>query len=359
MAFGMFPKDQEQLRLLPGATSGLVEFTVPKTAGKMFLRIVAVGSGSEPLGGAAPAIQLRAGSGVIATVPAKPAEDVPIHDENEAVAKASWTRESNDVFKVSIAISKKAERKWRLRITNEDVEELGFVWVTSTDEAETLQPRISPAERRRSFGTQALFNKPLPVITVVVANIGPGALRITDPPDTDLGGGFSLMARPNKIDPNHADSLVFKAEPVTPGTPEDELSTQYVIGTASDSTADERTITLSRRGTSPPPPVNPKPAKDRKDNKDSKDQEIEKGPGVPPEYTGVAGPVDVDSLFGAGEESMASQRVQMKKTFTALAHFIPPELRPDMSATPLAREAEPEAGPDDAGEAEDRQREGG
>ncbi|MEU9117995.1 hypothetical protein AB0D04_41310 [Streptomyces sp. NPDC048483] len=358
MAFGIFPKDQEQLRLPPGATTGLVEFTVPKTAGKMFLRIVAVGSGSEPLGGAAPTIQLRAGSGVIATVPAEPAERVSIHDENaEAVAGASWIREANDVFKVSIVISKKSERKWRLRITNNDPEELGFVWVTSTDEAETLQPRISPAGEQRSFGTKAVFNEPLPVITVVVANIGTGALGITDPPDTDIGGGFTLMARPNRIQPNHADSLVFKAQPVTPGRPEDELRTQYVIGTASDSTAAERTITLSRLGVSPPPPLSHKPTKDRKDNKDSKEDVIDKGHGAPPEYIGVAGPVDVDSLFGAGEESMTRQLVELEEKFATLAHFIPPELRPDLSANLLARETEPVAGPG-ADEAEGRQREG-
>jgi hypothetical protein len=355
----MFPKDQEQFRLPPGATSGLVEFTVPKTAAKMFLRIAAVGNGTEPLGGAAPTIQLRAGSGIIATVPAEPAEAVSIRDENEAVAKASWIRETNDVFKVSIGISKKAERKWRLRITNEDFEELGYVWVTSTDEAETLQPRISLAGRQRSFGTEAVFNKPLPVITVVVANIGTGALRITDPPDTDIGGGFSLMARPNKIQPNHVDSLVFKAQPVAPGTPEDDLGTQYVIGTASDSTADERTITLFRQGffpPPPPPPTNPKPSKDTKDRKDSKDDEIEK-PHSPPEYTGVAGRVDVDSLFGVGEESVIRQLVELDKKFATLAHFIPPELRPDLSASLLAQETEPVA-ESGAGEAEGGQPEG-
>ncbi|MFE1292441.1 hypothetical protein [Streptomyces sp. NPDC058751] len=358
MAFGMFPKDQEQLRLPPGATTGLVEFTVPQTAGTMFLRIVAVGSGSEPLGGAAPTIQLRAGAGVIATVPAEPAARVPIHDENaETVAGASWVREANDVFKVSIVISKKAERKWRLRITNEDPEELGFVWVTSTEEAETLQPRISPAGGQRSFVTKAVFDKPLPVITVVVANIGTGELKITDPPDKDIGGGFTLLARPNRIQANHSDSLAFKAQPVAFGTPENKLRTQFVIGSASDSTVAERTITLSRVGVSPPPPENPKPSKDTKDRKDDKDGTIEKGPGSPPEYTGVAGPVDVDSLFGVGEESMARQIVELEKTFATLAHFIPPEQRPDMSANLLARETETPTGPG-ADEVEDRPQEG-
>ncbi|MFF8407574.1 hypothetical protein ACF06P_38820 [Streptomyces sp. NPDC015684] len=358
MAFGMFPKDQEQLRLPPGATTGLVEFTVPKTAGKMFLRILAVGSGTEALGGAPPTIQLRAGSGIIVTVPEEPAERVSIRDENaETVAAASWIREANDVFKVSVIISKKAERTWRLRITNDDPEEQGFVWVTSTDEAETLQPRISPAGKQRSFGTRAVYNEPLPAITVIVANIGTGDLRITDPPDTDLGGGFTLKARPNRIQPNHADSLIFKAQPVAFGTPEEELRTEYVIGAASDSTADERTITLSRVGfpKPSPPPENPKPHKDRKDTKDAKDDEIEKGHGAPPEYTGVVGPVDVDSLFGVGEESMTRQIVNLEKTFATLAHFIPPKLRPDLSANLLAREREDEAGRSASG-ADDGQR---
>ncbi|MET9116053.1 hypothetical protein ABZX38_17895 [Streptomyces longwoodensis] len=149
---------------------------------------------------------------------------------------------------------------------------------------------------------------------------------------------------------------MFKAQPVAFGTPEEELRTDYVIGTASDSTADERTITLSRAGFPKPPPENPKPHKDTKDTKDTKDDEIEKGHGAPPEYTGVAGPVDVDSLFGVGEESMTRQIVNLEKTFATLAHFIPPKLRPDLSANLLARERENEAGPSASG-ADDDQRE--
>jgi hypothetical protein len=340
MAFGMFPQDGDQLVLASGETSRLISFTVPPTADSMFLRLIAVGPGCEPFGGAPPIIELRAGTGLIAAVPAAP-EEVVIRDElDQDVATARWTREPNDVFKVEITILESADRTWRVRITNDDPQQLGFVWVTSSAEANTRQPRVSLDRRRFVQGvgeSQSTF-------TVEVANIGPGELKFSDTADTDIGGGFTLKRVPPRTAPNRCGTLEFSASRVQSS---EDIVISYVIGSnlGDDTEREKGTITLVQVVPGPPEPVSPKEAKDRKDDKD-KDDEIEK-PGHPPEYTVIDGPLDADFLSGVGEERLTTQLVELQRNISQLAHFIPAALRPDVANRFLEQEAETGTEPED------------
>jgi hypothetical protein len=347
MAFGMFPKDRDQVVLASGQDTGPIPFHVPSTADSMLLRLIAVGLGCEPLddgpgdgsfGGAAPTIELRASSGLLTKVPEAP-EEVLIRDDLEDVATAHWMREPHDVFKVEITILEPAERPWKVRIKNNESLQLGFVWVTSTAEANTRQPRVSLDRRKFVQGVGA----PRSDFTVEVANIGTGALKFSDTADTDIGGGFTLKQVPRRIEPNGCGTLKFSAEAAQ--SSQDDATIAYVIGSNfGDGIERGRgTITLVQAG--PPPKHHEKDHE--KDEKDaSKDGAIDK-PGQPPEYTAIDGPLDADSLTGVGEESLTTELVELQRNISQLAHFIPAALRPDLASRFLERESETGPEPQD------------
>ncbi|WP_328965678.1 hypothetical protein [Streptomyces virginiae] len=348
MAFSVFPKDREQIVLASGQDTGPIRFHVPSTADCMFLRLIAVGLGCEPLddapgdgsfGGAAPTIELRAGAGLLTKVPEAP-EEVVISDDLEEVAKAHWMRDPHDVFKVEITIAKPAERPWRVRIKNNESQQLGFVWVTSTAEENTRQPRVFLDTRELLQGVGA----PRSDFTVEVANIGTGALKFSDKAGTDIGGGFTLNQVPHRIEPNGCGTLKFSAEAAQ--SSQDAVRITYVIGSNLGDDTEQGTITLVRAGSPPRVPVNPKAHKDHQDTKDAKDSEIEK-PGHQPEYTAIDGPLDADFLSGVGEERLTTQLVELQRNISQLAHFIPAALRPDLASRFLEQEAETGTEPED------------
>ncbi|MBB4717110.1 hypothetical protein BJ965_006992 [Streptomyces luteogriseus] len=336
MAFSMFPKDTDQLVLAHLQPTGMIPFNVPPTADSMFLRLITIGPDCEPFGvGAPPIIELRAGTSRIMAVPAAP-EEVVFKELGQDVATAHWTREEpQDIFTVEITILESAIRPWRVRFINADPQPLGFVWVTSTSEANTRQPRVSLDGRRFVQGVGA----PRSDFTLEVANIGTGDLKFSDTADTDVGGGFILKEVPRRIEPNGCATLKFSAEAAE--SSQDDVVIPYVIGSnlGDDTERETGTITLVQVG---PPPVDPKDhEKDHeKDSKDAqKDGAIDK-PGHPPEYTAIDGPLDADFLSGVGEERLTSQLVELQRNISQLAHFIPAALRPDLASRFLEQEAE-------------------
>ncbi|MGW2746593.1 hypothetical protein ACWC5O_31040 [Streptomyces sp. NPDC001450] len=295
----------------------------------MFLRIVAIGPGCESHGGAAPTIELRAGTGVMATVPEAPAE-VRIFDETSTqVGVSSWVREANDVFKVSVG-HMKLGRSWRVRVSNNDREPLGFVWAASPVEKFTLQPRVFL--QQREFTRSAPFGDAVPSVVVSVKNVGTGPLTISDEPKRDLGGGFTLESiEPPRVSPNTCASLTISAAAVTSGLSARDLTTDYAIGCDDLGNPQNRTVKLTRSGTAQPGPVTPKGhdkfTKDRKDTKDAKDDSIEK-PGHPLELAGRDLLSDGSSTAAA---SLSDRLSALEEGVAQLVHFIRPELRPDVS----------------------------
>ncbi|MBV6696726.1 hypothetical protein KV557_06250 [Kitasatospora aureofaciens] len=305
--FQMFPASG-QLRLATQAASGLAPFDVDSTASSWFLRVVAIGPTvpggpkCEPLGGRAPTIELRAGTGLITAVPGSPDKAAIADETGREVATASWTREPTDVFTVQLDISSPDIRTWRVRITNNDPEELGFVWTSAGTVADAQQPRIVMKTSvqvtvRAGFATED--------IPVPVANIGTGTLTFAEQAEADLGAGFVLKNLPNSVAPNACDKLMIGVTPASgPFAAPDQTASHVLL--CNDPVDQEKTLQLSRR--------QEKAGKDHKekDGKEDKDSLKETGP---PEAMLATPP--------AGGPS---------------AHFISPELRPDLSESALSGE---------------------
>ncbi|MFZ3493289.1 hypothetical protein ACODT5_08675 [Streptomyces sp. 5.8] len=328
--FQMFPEDGP-LRLASRATSGLIPFLVSDKATTMFLRLIAVGSGCEPLGGAAPTIELRAGTGEIATVPRSPSEGA-VHDESEnQVGTASWTRERNDIFRVELLISKKDDRLWRVRITNNDPEELGFVWVTSDLAKDTLQPRVSMPQR--SLGRHALSGRPLENIVANIANVGTAALEFRDPIGTDMGAGFTLVRRPSSIPPNECGSIEIKVAPIGhsdgPYRAEAIYTLKCNVIDVGDRTVKDRTLLLVRSKKTEKETVKEKEG-DKGGEKGKEGQlDMKAGETLTERFQQMPG-----GMGGGVGERLAG----LERTVSELVHFISPELRPDLSTSALDRE---------------------
>lgn len=329
--YQMFP-DTGQLRLSYGATSGLVPFIVPADATSMFLRLIAVGPGCESLGGAAPTIQLRAGTGVIATVPAAPGQ-TSLFDENETlVGSASYTRERGDVFMVRLDISDKGVPLWRARITNNDPQELGFVWVTAQDPEDAEQPRMSMATR---FDQSAYFGESVPNFVETVSNIGPGTLRLNAPPGTDLGGGFSLKKVPSHVEPNCCDRIEIGVEVITLQLASTARRTIEWVFDCNDGDKRNKTVTLSCKATLRPSTREGGGGGKGEDPIKEYTDHMWKG------FPGGFEPGDTlrsDTPAGVGERALIDQLTALEESVSRLVHFIGPELRPDLHGSALAHE---------------------
>ncbi|MCQ6556831.1 hypothetical protein NPS70_27120 [Streptomyces sp. C10-9-1] len=328
--FQMFPQDGP-LRLANRATSGLVPFLVPSDASTMFLRLIAVGSNCESLGGAAPTIELRAGTGEMSDIPRAPGEGA-IHDEYGAhVGTASWTRERHDIFMVELFIANKDARLWRVRITNNDPEELGFVWVTSDVADDTHQPRPS---MQRHFERHEVAGIQLDNIVANIANVGTAELKFKDLPGTDMGAGFTLLKVPSGIPPNGCGSLEIRVDTIV-GTPFSGLSRDeatYVLK-CNVVDAEDTTLTLVRS----------EKTRKWKEKDKEKDKEKEKEDKDAPHELMKAG----DTLArgrdrhpgGVGDDA-GERLANLERTVSDLIHFIRPELRPDLSTSALTYESQ-------------------
>ncbi|MEV4441884.1 hypothetical protein AB0K09_23315 [Streptomyces sp. NPDC049577] len=327
--FQMFP-DTAPLQLAYHATSGLVPFTVPDDASDMYLRLVALGPGCESLGGAAPSIEVRAGQGEIAAVLRDPGKGSVSDESGKQVATASWTREPNDIFLIHLEILDKNRRPWRLRITNNDPEELGFVWVASEEADSTRQPR---AAMNTIINRTVLPSVAPEDITLTVANIGTASLTFSDPPGKDLGLGFTLKSLPSHIESNSCGTLVigvspFSAAPLTGGS--HTRSATYVLA-CNDLDASDRTLSLSRYDKAGKESTKEKESKDKE--KDGKDKEHKDTP-----LELMKAPVPTGSGFGGDEPGIADRLAELEQQVARLTHFIHQDLRPDLSQSAMAYE---------------------
>lgn len=319
--FQMYP-EEGPLRLAAGSPpSAPVAFKVGAAKMGVFLRVIAVGPDCEPSGEPdPPKIELRVKTGTFASVPPEP-DTVTIRDDSLIpIATASWTREPRDIFLVRVDITKPSDLPWHLRITNQAPVELGYVWVVSDFEEDTSQPRLS---MQGSRSEQALPGAVGDDIVVNVANVGTGDLTIFTDAGTDLGDGFVLdeVTLPT-IRPNECGALVIHVPRIEHVPFEVAHSTDFVLE-ANTRDEEDRTLHLS---------VSAKFSKEKEKEKEGKDKEKDvkdkEHKDTPQELmmTGALPPAPLSPLVAwAGA---ASPHV----------HFIPPEMRPDLSGSALVHE---------------------
>ncbi|WP_037967314.1 hypothetical protein [Streptomyces sp. SS] len=321
--FQMFPKDGP-LRLAAGSPpSAQVAFVVGAQLSRMFLRVIALGTDCFPPGEPeAPAIELRAGSGKFALVPREPATVTIGDDSLMPVATASWTPEPRDIYLVKLDISKPSDLPWHVRITNKAPVELLFVWVVSDLEEDTRQPRLL---MERSHGRQALPGAAVDDIVVNVANVGTGDLTIGTPAGTDMGDGFVLDEVTPTVPPNGCGRLAIHVPPVefVPfGAGHKHHSTDFTLEANTRDEA-QRTLHLS---------VSEKFGKEKEKEKEGKEKEKE---GKDKENKDTP-----DELMMVGDlfPTPLSPLVAWAGAASPHVHFIPRELRPDVSTSALVHE---------------------
>ncbi|MFF9642962.1 hypothetical protein [Kitasatospora aureofaciens] len=317
----MFP-DTGQLRLANLATSGLVAFDVDQVATAWTLLVVALGPNCAALRGRPPDLELRAGTGLITTVPQAPSTATITDETGKPVGTASWTRDTTDVFTVQIDISSPDDRSWGLRITNTDPEELGFVWSSAKDVRNAQQPRVvlNPTALQT---TVAVAEVPAD-LSVPISNIGTGPLVINGQADQDMGAGFLLKSFPTSLAPNACDHLQIGITGVT-GAPDHLVQTATFVLDCNDPVSQEVTLSLSRVEKNKEHKDQKDVGKENKEDKDGKDKKDDKEnkdaiKDSPPELGRLASP--------AGQPP---------------EHFIPPSQRPDLADSAL-RDEPPEPG---------------
>lgn len=316
----MFP-DTGQLRLAKLATTSLVPFDVDTTATSWALLVAVIGPNCAPLRGRAPDIELRAGSGLITPVPQDPGTVTITDETGTEVATASWTRDPTDVFTVRLDISNPDDRHWAIRLTNNDPEELGFVWSSAETIEDARRPRIvmdtTPLHRTVAVGEASAD------ISIPIANIGTGPLDIVGQGDQDMGAGYILRNFPTSLAPNACDHLQIgvTAAAVPPRTAE---QTATFVLDCNDPVAQEITLQLSRNEKGKEHKDHKDTEKDEhKDSKDHKDRKEDKD--------------DKDGFKEHPPERSASPAGQPPE------HFIPPAQRPDLTDSAL-RDEPPEPG---------------
>ncbi|MEU4067823.1 hypothetical protein AB0F25_36440 [Streptomyces wedmorensis] len=320
--FQMFPEDGP-LRLAAGSPpSTPVAFEVGAQLTSVFLRLIKVGTNCAPTGESAVVVELRAGEGDFVPVPREP-DTVTIGDVSlTPVATASWVPEPRGVILISVDIGKPAEMPWELRITNKAPVELLFVWVVSDLEEDTRQPRLM---MERFHGREALLGKPVGDIVVNVANVGTRELTIDTPAGTDLGNGFLLDERTSPILPNDCGRLVIKVAPlafVPGGVGLVRHGTDFTLQ-ADTRDVEERTLHLTR---------SQKVSKEKEKEKEGKEKEKE---GKDKENKDTP-----DELMMVGDlfPTPLSPLVAWAGAASPHVHFIPRELRPDVSTSALVHE---------------------
>ncbi|MFE0520864.1 hypothetical protein [Streptomyces sp. NPDC058954] len=302
---------------------------MPDDATVMYLRLLVVGPHCHSLGGAAPLIQLRAGSAVMADVPAAPGQvDIPGENaDGKPAGAASYTRgKTDDVFTVKIDVLDEGVPLWQVRITNTESQELGFVWTTAEDPGDAAQPRMSmPHDLEMSVAHKVPAN-----IIQTVANIGPGPLVFTDPAGTELGGGFTLEKVPERVEPNQCGTIEISVDStISDLTFDSTESTTCVLG-CNDRDRRNTTLNLSCKVFVPSGKGFEKPETDGDIHKN--------GPQSPAEYLRPGDTLRADTLSGVGERAFIDELTALGDSVSRRVHFIRPELRPDMYGGALVHE---------------------
>ncbi|MER7582390.1 hypothetical protein [Kitasatospora sp. NPDC097691] len=316
MVFQMFP-GIGQIRLAKQATTGLVAFDVDPTVSPWFLQVVAVGPSCQPLRGRAPDIELRAGQGLITAVPQQPAKAAVPDETGKTVATASWTRDATDVFTVQLEIDDPGVAAWNLRITNNDPQELGFVWTSAPSDAEGRQPRIQMATSLDVNVLETTADQVVPV-----ANIGPGTLTFGGSADMDMGAGFVLHSFPAGLPTNTCGQIVIRI--ASGGQFAVPSQTAHFTLDCNDTVAGEKTLQLTREQ-----------KKVGKEGKEFKDKEKDVKDKEHKDHVGKELETHVPAPPGRGFGAGSGQGSE---------HFIPADQRPDLADSALGNE-DPETGP--------------
>lgn len=320
--FQMYP-EEEPLRLAVGSPpSTPVAFVVGAQLTSVFLRLIKAGTKCAPPGESAVVIELRAGEGDFAPVPREP-DTVTINDASLApVATASWLPEPRGVILIRVDIARPSDMPWEMRITNKAPVELLFVWVVSDLDEDTRQPRIL---MERSHSREAFLGDSVDDIVVNVANVGTGDLTIDTPAGTDLGDGFVLDEVTTTVPVNGCGHLTIHVPPVefVPfGAGDPRRSTDFTLE-ANTRDEEQRTLHLSVSEKSSKEKEKEKEVKEKE--KDAKDKEHKD---TPHEL------MMVGDLF----PTPLSPLVAWAGAASPHVHFIPRELRPDLSTSALVHE---------------------
>jgi hypothetical protein len=208
MTFRVLPESGGPMRLVAGDRSNPVEFDELATGdpGHMFLRIAKLNQEDCSLpGGPSPTILLSKDSGEQIEVTEDPNLVTIRNRDGVAVAKAAYTVELLDVYRVVVLMLLHRPGKWRLVIGNNDPFERRFTWVVADNDTDSKQPWINlPATAEFESGPVVR-----PTARINVANYGTGQLSISRgglSPDT-----FQLLELPSRpIRPNTCDKLVIQ-----------------------------------------------------------------------------------------------------------------------------------------------------
>ncbi|MFD7449187.1 hypothetical protein [Kitasatospora sp. NPDC059827] len=317
----IFP-DTGQIRLANLATTGVLPFVVDQTATAWALLVVALGPNCAPLGGKAPDIELRAGTGPLTSIPKAPAAASLVDETGAAVGTASWTRDAFDVFTVPIDITNPDDRPWSLRITNVDPQELGFVWSTAASADKARQPRI--VMDTTPLRTTVAVSETLPRVSVPISNIGTGPLTINSRADQAMGAGYLLSDVPPSIPPNGCDRLGITVTPASVPPAAATVTATFVLD-CDDPVAREVTLHLSRDEKNKDVKDHKDVTKENKDDKDGKDHKDDKE--------------NKDAI----KEHPAERLEPTAGANPPPEHFIPPAQRPDLTDSAL-RDEPPEPG---------------
>jgi len=246
MVFRVFPSPPTApLVVAGGGQSAFVPFQELAGGGTddltMFVRLVKLGSGCAPAGGADPRFRLRAGGGPAVDVAMFP-NAAPVHDgQGNFVADVMGDAQGDGMYRVRVFISQPGSA-WQLQIVNQDAEPHGFTWVVADNDREARQPWIDlpAAVGFEAFPGQVVTN------SVRAANQGTGRLTIGDAVGLRPGPGFELVGVPGPISPNGCGAVDIRfTAPSTPGS-----SSPAYTATSDDTTAQQapgrnRRVTLN------------------------------------------------------------------------------------------------------------------
>jgi len=362
----MFPLTSP-VPIAAGRTSEPLDLFVPHEASQSFIRIIALWQDNRPLGGLVPTVQLRSGRGPFTAAALGPGATVPGSDSGPA-ATATLTPEPEDIYLVTLSDIADNAGPWAIRLTNNDSQDLRFVWFSSDLEPETRQPWLvlgAPATSTNPFVVDLWrhSNSPNQVRQQLdIRNWGTKSLAITETADSPIGdptSGLSLQAITATLAPHDVGELVFELDPTifdpakatSPGAASFtfQYSMTYTL-LCNDPVAAHKQLQFVLFHT-PPKDTQKDTAdyhpKDRnkestdaqqKQNKDVQDDKDRKDWHDQHKRPEIAAP----SPATAAGKNLADRVAGLEQTVAQLTHFIGPELRPDLSASAL--HGEPDQG---------------
>ena len=197
------------VRLVHGQTSPVLALSLSPGDLEATIRVVVIFRDGEPLGGEAPTFQIAAGvGGLFTSVEAGSSKIRILTRDGAQAALAECKREPGDIFLITLTKVRENSDPWRMRIRNNDPEELDFRGFCSDIARDTLQPwmeigNASGARFPSFIGKQSQ--------TVEVRNFGTAALIFEEPigPIGHADSSLALKGRPDRLEPHQAGFLTF------------------------------------------------------------------------------------------------------------------------------------------------------